>query len=103
MEYIKVLNTGKICICIDETDLEYTDGRFMRWCRRDLPNSKPSMLVYPRISIILALSTRGEIYISISQSNNNSVMMDLFIRQLSKKLDKERQNWRENTFWLWDG
>ena len=63
MEYIKVLNTGKTCICIDETDLEYTNGRFMRWCRRDLPNSKPSMHVYPRISIILALSTRGEMYI----------------------------------------
>ena len=61
------------------------------------------MAVVPRISIILGISTRGELYISVAQANNNASMMGLFIRQLVHKLNRERRNWREDTFWLWDG
>ena len=102
-EYLKVLDTGKKVITIDESWLEYSDGTTMVWSKKNQPNSVPSLLIQPRISIIVALSTEGEVYISIAQHNNNSSMMGMFIRHLVNKLNKERKNWRENTIWIWDG
>ena len=36
----------------------------------------------PRISMIVAMDTNGNVYQSLTQSNSNSKIMELFFRQL---------------------
>ena len=61
------------------------------------------MAMAPRVSMILAIDNNGEAYVSLSQSNSNSSMMALFIKDLVRILDKENTDWRRDTIWFWDG
>ena len=57
----------------------------------------------PRISVIAALSSTGEVHLTLTQSNNNSSMMGIFFRELVRKLDKERPLWRDEVVLVMDG
>ena len=52
--------------------------------------------------MITGLDTNGQIYISLLQSNSNAKIMEIFFHSLTRILDKERANWRENTVILVD-
>ena len=56
----------------------------------------------PRITMFAAIDTEGEVYFSLMQSNSNNRVMEIFLRQLVLKLDKEDANWRENTVLIHD-
>ena len=79
-----------------------SDFRRMRWAVKGDKNSMPKLQVLPRISMIMGISTNGAIYTSLLQANSNSKVMDLFFRQLAKKHDKERKEWRYDTMILMD-
>ena len=57
----------------------------------------------PRISVIAALSSDGQIWLSLTQANNNSNMMDIYFRQLTKVLEKQNPNFRESVVLVIDG
>ena len=57
----------------------------------------------PRISMIAAIDTLGNAYMTLTQVNTNSQVMAMYFKFLSAKLDKERPNWRMNTIVLMDG
>ena len=46
--------------------------------------------VQPRISMIMGIKTNGAIYMSLVQANSNSKVMEIFFRDLVKKLDQEK-------------
>lgn len=46
--------------------------------------------------MITAVDTRGEVFLSLSQSNTNSTTFRLFIKELTDYFDKIRPKWREN-------
>ena len=52
--------------------------------------------------MITAIDTEGNTYFSLTQTNTNSHIMDIFFKQLILKLDKERINWRSDTVILID-
>ena len=52
--------------------------------------------------MFLALDTAGEVYLSLLQSNSNNRVMEIYLRQLVLKLDREDVNWRANTVILLD-
>ena len=56
----------------------------------------------PRITMFLALDTADEVYLSLLQSNSNNRVMEIYLRQLVLKLDREDINWRANTVILLD-
>ena len=43
----------------------------------------------PRITMFIGLDTAGEVYLSLLQSNSNNRTMEIFLRQLVLKLDRE--------------
>ena len=90
-------------VCIDETQLSYSDGRFRAWQSKDAPNTHGCEPVWPRVSIILALSSLGDLYLSILQGNSNSDLMRLFVSSLAERMDGEDKAWRDKTIWIWDG
>ena len=52
--------------------------------------------------MIAGLDCKGQVYLSLVQSNNNNQVMELFFRALAKKLDDERPRWRSDTVVLLD-
>ena len=53
--------------------------------------------------MILGMDSLGNVYVSLAQSNSNSIMMELYFRALTTQLDRERQGWRRDTIIFVDG
>lgn len=79
------------------------DFRRMKWQQPPKLNSIPKALWNPRISMILAVDSYGQSYISLYQSNTNDEMIELFLRDFVKQLTEEDRRWRNNTIIFWDG
>ena len=79
-----------------------SDFRRMKWRPKHSTNSNPIVTIFPRISMIVAIDTLGNIYVSLTQSNSNSQIMECFFRQLVLKLNKDRIDWRDNSIVLMD-
>ena len=56
----------------------------------------PQLQLAPRVTMIAGIDTDGKVYLSLLQANTNNQVMEIFMRQLCRKLDKERANWREH-------
>ena len=69
----------------------------MKWKPKNQSNSVAIVQIRPRISMIGAIDTRGNVYLSLTNCNSNNQIMEIFFRQLVAKLDKENPYWRENT------
>ena len=93
---------NKIIINVDETWIGMTDFRRRKWQVKEQYNSVAKMQVYPRVSMILGIDTRGQIYVSLIQSNSNASTMRIFFQQLVKKLEEERPYWHKNTIIMLD-
>jgi len=57
----------------------------------------------PRLSLIAALTTDGEVYFSLTHAMTNADVMLLFMANLVRKLDGELLFWKEETVFLLDG
>ena len=74
----------------------------MKWGFKGTNNNLPKKSMNPRISMIVGIDTLGNIYFTLSQSNSNSTIMDLFFKELAMKLDVDRPSWRHETIILLD-
>ena len=88
---------------LDETWLGMTDFRCRKWQPSGVPNSVPALALQPRISLLLVVDSLGQSYVTLTQANSNSAIMELFLREYVKKLDRQRPDWRENSILLVDG
>ena len=102
LELIRLVDAGWNILNIDETWLGQADFRRRKWRVPGSTNSVPQLQMTPRISMIAGLDCKGQIYLSLVQSNNNNQVMELFFRALAKKLDDERPRWRSDTVVLLD-
>ena len=75
----------------------------MKWRVKGTTNSVPILGLSPRLSMILAIDNTGRQYFSLTQSNSNSIMMRIYVRELVKTLDSDRPEWRRDTVIIWDG
>ena len=82
LKMIDLLWDGVRIINIDEAAL--TDSNHSRrcWSRKDIPNSTELRQISPRISIIAAIDTDGEVYVAFTQVNTNTEVMKLYIWNL---------------------
>ena len=102
IELVALLNNGKRIINIDESWIGQSDFRRRKWVQKGQSCSEIQLQVNPRISMIVGLDSTGAVYLSLLQSNNNSQTMELFFKNLVKKLDKEDDKWRKKTVILLD-
>ena len=80
-----------------------SDFRCRKWQPSGVPNSVPALALQPRISLLLVIDSLGQSYVTLTQANSNSAIMELFLREFVKKLDKQRPDWRTNSILLVDG
>ena len=100
---IHLLEQGKVIINVDETFLKDSDFRRRKWRKRHTTNSTQLRAVKPRINIVAALDSRGNIYLSLMQCNLDTNVMKLYLTQLAKSLDQDRPGWRLDSVLLLDG
>ena len=55
-----------------------------------------------RISMIAAIDNFGDSVISISTSNTDTVTFGSFLFNMVRELQNRDENWRLNTYWLFD-
>ena len=77
--------------------------RRMKWRAKGSTNSVPTVLMCPRISMIVGVDTDGNSFVTLTQSNSNSNIMQIYFLALVKKLDKLKPSWRDKTIILLDG
>jgi len=86
-----------IFLNMDETWIDSSDYRRMKWRPKHSTNSMPIVQLHPRISMIIAMDTLGNVYLSLTQVNTTNQVMEIYLRQLVLKLNKERIDWRSDT------
>ena len=86
---LEQLSAGKRLIAIDETWLSESDFRRRKWRLPESTNSVVERAVTPRISVITAIDTEGNVYNSMTIVNTDSSVFRLFLAKLADKLYQE--------------
>lgn len=102
MKILELIHQDKILLNMDETWLNECDFRRMKWREHDTSNIFPGSPLSPRITLIAALDTMGNVYLTLTQANSNNKTMEIYFHHLAAKLDKERPQWREDTVIILD-
>ena len=84
---IKLLEQGKRIINIDETWLNESSFIRRAWVRRDGLGNVRLNAITPRLSMIAALDTGGNVWFSLGHSTTDSDVVALFLKQLMLALD----------------
>ena len=100
---LKILSTDTRVINIDQTWINNAQFLRRRWRERGQVNTIPEKKITPRVAMMLAIGTGGELYCSLTQVNTNSKVFCLFMSTLASRLSKEDKEWRNNTVILFDG
>ena len=102
MKVLEAINRGKVLINIDETWINESDFRRMKWRAYGETNIVQSVSLTPRVTLIAAVDTLGNVYLTLTQANSNNKTMEIYFHQLAAKLDKERPNWRNDSVLVTD-
>lgn len=89
LKFINLWKKKTKFISVDETWVDASDYRRRSWQVRGCPNNPSRRKVSPRITLVVALDSDGNLYASLLQSNSNSETMALFVKELVAHLDYE--------------
>ena len=76
---LELLDSGKKILNIDESWISDTNHLKFKWLQQGTTNSLQERSVNPRISVLGAVSTEGNVYISITQVITDSEIIKLFL------------------------
>ena len=103
-EYLSLLQRQKSrVINIDESLLNQGEYYNRIWADKRNPASVKMKSINPRISLIMALDSDGNIYSCVTQVNTTSTVMKYYLQYLTDILEREDKNFRRNTIILVDG
>jgi hypothetical protein len=88
MKFLEINHKHVTVINIDESWLGMADFRRRHWKPADANYSFPEKPVAPRISMIVGVSSKGDLYLTLTQSNSNKSMMGIFLEKLVLKLQQ---------------
>ena len=58
--------------------------------------------IMPRLSMIAALDTHGNVWFTLTHASTDSDIIALFFKHLVASLDSETPDWQDDTVFLWD-
>ena len=101
---LAVLEQGKHVVNVDESWLPETDFRRRRWATKGGHNSMAEKTMGHRVNMIVAVSSKGHVWLSLTQCNTDENVMQMFLSHLAKALTKEfSASWRSEFVLLMDG
>ena len=83
---LKLLNSDKRIINIDETWLPHFDFRRMKWQVRGQKNSIQNRVLSQKVIMIASVDTQGEIYAAPTTVNTDANVMLMFLSRLAIRL-----------------
>ena len=89
-------------INVDETWLSETSFVSKVWAARDSKGNAKLNSVAPRVSLIVAMDTEGQVWFTSSHANTDSNTFTLFLYHLKHELERECPNFLEDTYFLLD-
>ena len=99
---LEILMNGKRVINVDESWLSETNFNRRMWCPTNAPCTITDKIINPRLSLIAALDTDGNVYFSLNHSNTDSDVMLLFIMKLVNQLNQDTPDWMSKSVLLLD-
>ena len=100
---LKLLAAGTRVINVDQTWLNDLNFHRRCWAHAGDRNTRNMNSVTPRLSMLMAIDTDGNLYAALTQVNTDHRVFCLFMTELVKKLTAENAKWRETTILLIDG
>ena len=76
---LELLSLGKRVINVDESWLSENSFNHAMWCPTNTPCTITDKFMNPRLALIAALDTDGNVYFSLTHSNTDSDVMLLFL------------------------
>ena len=99
---LEILFLGKRVINVDESWVPETNYNRSMWCPTNAPCTITDKFMSPRLALITALDTDGNVYFALTHSNTDSNVMLLFLLELVNKLNQETPDWISNSVLLLD-
>ena len=99
---MRLITQKKRIINIDETWINETSFIRRTWSSKSKGGNLKLNSISPRLSMIAALDTEGNVWFTLSHSNTDSNMIALFLNHLIAHLDLEIPGWQEDTIFLFD-
>ena len=89
---------------LDESWLPEADFRRSNWDARGEPHSFPANLMGKKVNMIVAISSEGFVWLSLTQVNTDEDVMQLFLSKLTQAFALQfGPGWREQLVVLMDG
>jgi len=82
-----LLKKGWRILNVDESFINESSFNRMMWCPTKSPSTVNEKQVIPRLSLIAALDSDGQVFFSMNHANTDSEVMILFLTQLIFVLD----------------
>ena len=79
------------------------DFRQKKWQQKGISNTAPDNQFSLGLTIITAVSNRGECWYSLSTTHCDSGILILFLKQLFIELERESRNWKNEVVFVLDG
>ena len=98
----EILSSDKHVINIDESWVPETNYNRSMWCPKNTPCTITDKFMSPRLALITALDTDGNVYFALTHSNTDSNVMLLFISGLVNILNQETPDWISKSVLLFD-
>ena len=83
MKLLELLHQGKRIINVDESWLNETSFLRRKWRLHGSTNSAAGKQVQPRISVIVAFDSHGEVHLTLTQVNTDNQVMALYLTWLA--------------------
>jgi len=93
LRVLELLRQNKVIITVDETWVNETDFRRRKWRPYGSTNAVPTATMTPRVTMIAALDSLGNVYLCITQANSNNKTMEIYFHHLVARLNRERPGW----------
>ena len=79
IEMLKLLESRKRIFNFDESWINWSTYIRKHWVSKNEPATINNRVIIPRIAILAAIDTSGNIYYALTQSNTDSKVLGLFL------------------------
>ena len=101
-QMVAILEAGKILINFDESVINSTTSQSYSWVSKAHNVGRAFKKTVSGMSILLAVTSDGEIFFQFLDGNNNAQSVALFLRRLAEQLDFHLPHWRDDHVLLLD-
>ena len=89
---------------IDESWVSVSDFQRMSWNRRGGPNNYSDRVLGNKVNLIVAVSSKGYVWLSCTQCNTDDEIICMFLSRLVEKLNSQfGREWRNDMTFILDG